>query len=823
MAIWPILAGTSTRDEEEFVTELRNVPEGWFAVAGLAIVIAACWAVVWMYRREGRIGASERVRMALAIIRCAILVTLAVVFLEPVRVRVLRRWIDSYAIVLVDDSSSMDLTDRYLDPSSEGHLRTALGLDRVEPIRRTEVVHRMLSRDNRVFLRGLAGNNRVRLYTFSDEPQLLGTLRALRENRRQTVEAGGAQAVSGVNDVRLDLAATGAATNIERAVRRAIESLGRAPVAGIVVISDGGFNQGASADDVAGYARERRLPIHAVGIGDPSPPRNLRVTEVLAPENAFRQDPFAITARFAAQGMEGRRVRVRLRERDATGGGEGRAVDTRDVIVGPDGAIEPVVFERRQDRAGRYVYTVEVPADELESVVDDNSKQVTLTVIESRTRVLVVSAEPSWDYRLVTRLLQRDDTFNVSCWLQSADVSAVRDGNTVIDHLPRLAEELLEYDVVILMDPDGSELDEQWCRLLDTLVAEHGGGFLLTAARAHTPDLLREPRFKPLHDLLPVTLDPEADLVLNRIGHYQLSPSAVEIPPTAFGHPILQLADDVASTKLAWQGVGKVYWHYPVLREKPVATVLMRHGDPHMGNSYGRHVLAAVQFVGAGRAAFIGFDGTWRWRRYGEERFNRFWVQLVRYLAEGKLLGGAKRGMIVIDSDQFALGEAVTVSARLFDARYEPIQLDQVTAYFSVEGQLTEFVLRAGRDRPGWFEGRFVPDRTGSYRISLTIPDPAAREPAEISREILVSRPNIEILRPQMDRAQLVTLAEQSHGGRYFEIDEMTEITGLIPDLHEEIAIRSRPTTLWDNVMTLLLLIVLLTVEWAGRKWSRLL
>ena len=146
-----------------------------------------------------------------------------------------------------------------------------------------------------------------------------------------------------------------------------------------------------------------------------------------------------------------------------------------------------------------------------------------------------------------------------------------------------------------------------------------------------------------------------------------------------------------------------------------------------------------------------------------------------------------------------------------------------MTAYFSVEGQRTEFVLRAGRDRPGWFEGRFVPDRTGSYRISLTIPDPAAREPTEISREILVSRPNIEILRPQMDRTQLVTLAEQSHGGRYFETDEMTEITGLIPDLHEEIAIRSRPTTLWDNLMTFLLLIVLLSVEWAVRKWSRLL
>ncbi len=132
-------------------------------------------------------------------------------------------------------------------------------------------------------------------------------------------------------------------------------------------------------------------------------------------------------------------------------------------------------------------------------------------------------------------------------------------------------------------------------------------------------------------------------------------------------------------------------------------------------------------------------------------------------------------------------------------------------------------MLTARRDRPGWFEGRFVPRRTGSYRISLKMARETPGDLMEIGREIRITRPNIEILRPQMDRAGLTTLAEQSHGGRYFEVDEVGELPGLIPDLHEEIPIRSRPTTLWDNWKMLLLLLTLLSVEWGVRKWNRLL
>ena len=82
--------GAVTRDQEEFVTELKATPEGWWAVGCVALVAVMIGCVIWMYRREGRAGSSMRLRMALGAIRCLVLVGLIVILLEPVRVRILR-------------------------------------------------------------------------------------------------------------------------------------------------------------------------------------------------------------------------------------------------------------------------------------------------------------------------------------------------------------------------------------------------------------------------------------------------------------------------------------------------------------------------------------------------------------------------------------------------------------------------------------------------------------------------------------------------------------------------------------------------------------
>ncbi len=817
------LIAQASRVQIEQRLELANRPAGWSAVAALAAALALCWLIVWLYRRERRAGASTRVRLALAAVRCVVMLALLGIWFQPVIATYLHRWIDSYTLVLVDTSSSMDLQDRY---------RSADGIERVaallpgrqrEPIRRSELVEKILSQSHNKFLRDLAANNRVKLYTFSDDARTVCTLRSASEERFKEVATPGSaarqEALVGSNQLAsmpIDLPARGAVTNLDRALRECTNAMGQSPIAGVVILTDGGVNQGDSIEAIGHWAREHKLPLQVVGVGDSSPPQNVRVAELIAPDNVFAEDPFAIITQTRGQGVAGETFQVNLIERRADSGGPGRIVATKSVTFAQDDDVQPVTFEHRQGAVGRYVYQVNVPVGPTESIADDNTRQTVVNVIENKLRVLLIAGGPSWNYRYLSRLLQRDNTFEVSCWLQSADIDAVRDGDVVIDHLPATPEELFAYDAVIMLDPDPLELTADWCALVTELVTRHGGGLLYEAARPHAASFFNDPACGDIIKMLPITPDPDAEIVLNEIGHYQTQPYSPLIPPAAAGHPVLKLPDRDTGG-VGWGQLGGVYWHYPVLREKPVATVLMRHGNPRMSNAYGRHVLAATQYVGAGRTAFLGFDGTWRWRAFGEEYFNQFWVHMIRYLVEGKLSGGNRRGMLLTESDTYQLGETVRVTARLFDPSFRPLQIDSVDAHYSMDNEKGDVVLQKTADRPGWYEGRFIPSRTGLCELTLPIPDAdVGTEPAR--KEIQVVRPNLEIVQPRMQRESLIFLAEQSPGGHYYDVDEAGRLPSQIPDRHESTTIRSRPAPLWDRGWVLATLVGLLCVEWGLRK-----
>ena len=820
-----LLAQALPRDEESFVTELAAAPEGWAGVLFVVVLLAILIAVVWMYRHEGRAGSTLRRRLALAGLRCVVLAGLAVILLEPVRVRMLRRWIDSYTIVLIDQSSSMDLSDSYMEADERARIDAMFDGHAAVPISRIQIAQRVLTNDNRALLRQLTSRNRVKVFGFSDKPTLVGTLRRTDEaapGRIGDSQAPGAVPIS-VDDLPLTLDAVGASTNLQRAIHRTVESVGGAPIAAIVVVSDGGFNRGDPVDRIASFAQDRQIPIHVIGIGDPTEPINVRVAEVSAPDNVLQDDPFVITARITASGIQPQRLRVNLRQRTADSGSEGKIVDSTDVEVGADDKAASVTFRQIKRRTGAMVYSVEVPHLPREAITDDNQKQTNVNIVDAQTRVLIVAGRPSWDYRLLLRLLQRDHTFDVSTWLQSADHTSVRDGNTIIDHFPSLPEELFAYDLIILMDVNPADLDAAWCAHVDTMVTEHGGGLLMCAARGYTPKLFRQPSLDPLIDLLPITPDPAAELVLNQIGHYQLRAAPIEVPDAAISHPVMRLTDDPAGTRLTWRSIGEVYWHFPVLREKPAATVLMRHGGEAMQNRFGKHVLAATQFVGAGRTGFVAFDGTYRWRRQSRAAFERFWIQFARHVAGGKLLGGSRRGLLLVESDQASLGQSVRVSARVFDSRYQPLTTDIISAQVGVGANIQRLTLHARRGQPGWFDGQFIPDRTGTYQIALDVPGGGGEDPTRVACDVLVSRPNIEVRQPEMNREMMRRLASGTPGGRYFHVDEVSQLPSAISDLHEEVTIRSRPTALWDNASVMVLLAALLSMEWAARKWSHML
>ena len=70
-------------------------------------------------------------------------------------------------------------------------------------------------------------------------------------------------------------------------------------------------------------------------------------------------------------------------------------------------------------------------------------------------------------------------------------------------------------------------------------------------------------------------------------------------------------------------------------------------------------------------------------------------------------------------------------------------------------------------------------------------------------------------------------IAEQS-GGRYFRLDEVNALPESLPQRVQRVAFKSPPKPLWDwntlfRYAAFLLPVVLLTTEWAVRKWYKLL
>lgn len=815
-------------------------------LVGTLLTAVGIYAIVWMYRREVRGQLNARSRGVLAGLRVLLLVLLGFIALEPVLVNYVHRRIEAYTLVLVDESASMSLIDAYRRPTDAQRVQNAMGELPPDGILRAEVAERLLTAGRDGLLGLLAARNSLQVFAFSDRARLAHAQvdpYAQRSEGYSVPTAIPMPADSGW-DVPLGLNPVGPATDVGVAVRAALDSVSGSPIAGVVLLSDGGFNKGESPATIAQMLKQRGVVLHAVGIGDPSKPINVSVVDVNGPRSAFKNDPFSITVRLSANQLESQSLQVELIEKSEGGSPTGRVVDRRTVRVEADGQVEPVVFERKVAQAGAVSYIARVQPVEYEAIRSDNEREMlpAVQILDDKMRVLLVAGSPSYDYRFLARMLERDVTVDVSTWLQSADIHAVRDGNTIITELPTTTEQLFRYDAIVLIDVDPEELDPTWGSLVAAFVSEHGGGLLYAAGNKYTGRFFRSPKTSSLVEILPIVPEPDAEILLNELGQYQTRAWPMVIPDAALSDPILRQSDNPLENRAIWSALDGIYWHYPVRREKPVAVPLIRHSNPRMVSSHGPHVLLATQFVGAGRSAYLGFNSTWRWRRHDEKYFNRFWIQLVRYLVEGRLLGGRSRGMILTPKDQYEIGETVPITVRALDERREPLivpELELTAVVTSIspdnndersdvlpvtDSQPLRIPLAPMVGREGYYQGRLIPASAGTVHLSVMLPSGVGDAPADrlLERDITVNPSLIEMRDTALNLEVMEQLASTT-GGRYLEVDEAGELATLIPDCSQTMVSRERPKPLWDNGYVLLLLTTIVTVEWILRRKARLL
>lgn len=818
----------SVTEQQYSALELAGMPEGWLRLLGLLLLGGLGYAVFWLYGREARVGAPPGLRIGLGCLRSVVILLLAVVWLEPVIATYTIRTITANVIVLTDVSASMGIIDA--DPAAPRATRI-------------ERVARLLDADDHAWLKRLATQNELLTYTFGEQTtrRLLPPgvasgpgVDAQMDRVPTTQSTGSPEAPTSPAGNRgrtptQPLVAVENRTDLGQALTTVLAEVGESPVAGIVVVSDGVFNRGMSVEDVAAQARRFKAPVYTVGVGSPHEPPNLRITDFAAPATTAKDDPFEVRVEATAAGIELTPVRLELSACPAGADpGGGRVIATREVSIGGDQPYAEVRFKVDADVAGEFAYEARLATVPDEAVESDNRRQATVLVLDERLRVLLVAGRPSYEYRYVTRLLEREQTIDLSCWLQSADQRAVRDGNTAISELPRRPEEVFEYDMLLLLDPNPRELDSSWAITVRRLVDEFGGGLFLQAGPHFTSRFLRDPRLEELVAILPVIPDPEADVRLSEQGAFRTRAHAVRIPDESRAHPLLRLHTEPDANQAIWEALPGAWWYLPVLREKPLATVLMRHGGRTHATRHGQPVLLATQPFGAGRTALLAFENTWRWRSTGQRYFDRFWIQLVRYLAQPRREGVSKRGTIVLDREGLRPGDYVKIEARVLDATFVPWHEPEVECRVELpEGDERRLTLDAIPGRAGWFAGRLSVDWSGPAVIRVPLPGAAAEEAGDsaqqaIVKHVLVESADVELRSLALGADALMKLAEQTRA-KYVALAEAVDLPNLIENASQVKTTRGADRPLWDKTWVLALIAGLLGVEWALRRRNHLL
>lgn len=808
-----------------------NFPSSWGVFLLAAVVAAMIYGVFRLYRRELD-TCSMRAKLILAGIRSAVLLLLVLVFLAPALVSVQQKQLQSEIVQLRDGSLSMATADRYSSDEQAQQVAAALGSTpeaiRAEKVKRVDLVNRLLAKNDGELLRELSRRGRLRTADFAEHLEKVEQ-RAPQKNEPKVTPVSAANEKSEPKKLELPpVNPVGRTTDLTQAIRTAIE--GDVPSA-LIVWTDGQHTGRDDPRDAAREARSKGVPLFVIGVGDAARPKNLKVASVYVRPQVWQDEPFEVDAMVIAQGVDGRSVRVdlieqKVSESDGTTA-EGTAVQSLQLNVPEGGGRLRAEFSHTAREAGKYVYAVKVETVEDELSEEDNQLASAAVKVLSRekVRVLLVAGSPSWDYRLVQKLLARDKTITVSCWLQTLDEERAQEGTRVITHLPVTKEELFWYDLVLLFDPNPQEFDQSWMELLKQFAGEHAGGVLFMAGPKHAGTFLTSARTSGLRDILPVRFGDVGELELKNLLTTSQRAWPMRIVAPNVDHPVMSFYPDRQETLRRWETLPGIFWSFPAQETKPTATVLAEHGDPSLRTVEAARPLLVAGRYGAGHTLYLGFNGSWRWRKAGRqaEFFDKFWIQIVRYLVEGRSLEGRRRGYLQTDRDRYEIGEKVTVTARLQDASYNPLSAAKIDATMQTGGDSPEpVVLLPAANRPGAFEAVVSARKTGLSTVRLSLPAGPDGEVPQLEAQFTVELPSVETSEVWLDKPLLVELASIS-GGRYFDVNQLGELAAAVPDKTQVVEVRSKPIPLWDVSGLLVVLVGLLGVEWFVRKRCKLL
>ena len=568
---------------------------------------------------------------------------------------------------------------------------------------------------------------------------------------------------------------------------------------GVVIASDGDWNEGKPPVEAAARLRAKDIPVFAMPVGSRTRLPDVEVLSLDLPTFGVSgksvRVPFTIDSALPRDYI----TTVTLRTSD------GDEV-TKEVRLAAMGRTSDAVVWKPK-APGDYTLTLAVPKHAEESLAENNTMSAPISIREEKLKVLIVESYPRWEYRYLRNALSRDPGVELSCLLFHPGLSKVGGGNKdYIKQFPEGLDELSKYDVVFLGDVglDEGQLTSEQCRLLKGLVERQASGLVFMPGTYGRQFSLLETE---LGDLCPVVLDPGQPG-----GWGSRTPNQFELTELGRRSLLTKLADTEDDNVEVWDGLPGFQWYAPVLRAKAGSDVLCVHKDA--ANEYGRLPLLATRTYGAGKVLFMGTDGAWRWRKGVEDRYHyRFWGQVVRWMAYQRNMAKGETMRLYYTPDQPTMGQTLALTANVMDRSGEPLRQGDVSVrVVAPSGKVGVVRLTSDGDEWGVFAGPLRVDEAGKHAVTLLCkPTGATLEASFFAQGVATER----VGRPA--RPEVLEELARVTRGKVIPAGNPGEIVGLLAALPEPPpAVRRVP--LWSEPAFAFALVGLMGAFWVGRK-----
>lgn len=757
-----------------------------------ALIVAAAFVVsFWSY---WHLAGARAPRYGLATLRGMLLVLVAFLFSGPRLVKQEDRTEPDVVAMLVDRSASMTVAD-VMDAQSAGSQ---------VPVTR-EAQLRSGLRDGAAPLRAMEHERRVLWLGFGDAVTDL------------PVSGGELPVALGES--------TSMRSDIGPAIEAALKRVAARPTAGIVLFSDGRASAPIDPSLIRKLQAEK-IAVFAVPLGSERELDDLAIAKVQAPTLAFAGDLVPITVDVARRGgsVPGATIKVELVDSGGT------TLDTQTLKLDA-GATGTVTLTTRPDAATKAAWTVRISSDLPELSASNNTQTVSVEVSDQPIRVLYVDGTPRWEYRYLKNLLLREGSIRSSVLILAPDRRFIQEGSDPLMALPQNQEDWNKFDVVIIGDVRPELLSTAQQDQLRDLVSRRGSGILWIAGPNSTPQRWRS---TPVTDLLPFASGGSESDGASLPLRVWLEPVTLRSEPAAGRLGVLAL-DEPPSTR--WpeavsnptSGWSQLKWMQRIdpAALKPTAEVLAS-ALPISGQSEPSPALITMRY-GAGRSMYFASDETWRWRYgRGETLQERFWLPLIRLLARDSLGRVGKPAILDASPAQVSVGQPVRLTLRILDQSLAdrapkaiPVRLKNTSLGGArPDGQPTLDLMRDKSEMGAIASWSALWPTTvpGSYVIEPRTP---LLDGLDLATQVEVVADADELRRPQSDHALLAQLAKDT-GGALVAVDQLETLATVLPNRAVRTLGPAQIQTLWDTPLSLTLLLLLLTLEWAGRRLIKL-